>query len=63
VCHRVNPSEDGGDRDNEDVSCRHDDEDEDNDDDDDEDHRGDDSGDEDDELDDGSMSKRGELYI
>ncbi|XP_025407775.1 capon-like protein isoform X2 [Sipha flava] len=58
VCHRVNPSEDGGDRDNEDVSCRHDDEDEDNDDDDDEDHRGDDSGDEDDELDDGSMSKR-----
>lgn len=61
VCHRVNPSEDGGDRDDEDVSFRRDgdDGDDDDDDDDDEDRRGDDSGDEDDEADDGSMSKRG----
>ncbi|VVC45323.1 Hypothetical protein CINCED_3A013735 [Cinara cedri] len=61
VCHRVNPSEDGGDRDDEDETCRHrgdddGDDDDDDDDEDDEDRRGDDSGDED--GDDGSMSKR-----
>jgi len=64
VCHRVNPSEDGGDRDDEDGSTsfrRRDDDDDDDDDcddDDDDDRRGDDSGDEDDEADDGSVSKR-----
>lgn len=62
VCHRVNPSEDGGDRDDyEDESCRRGggDEDDDDDDEDDDEDRRDDSGDEDDEPDDGPMSKRG----
>ncbi|XP_016657192.1 capon-like protein isoform X2 [Acyrthosiphon pisum] len=61
VCHRVNPSEDGGDRDDEDGTSfrrRDDDDDDDDDCDDDDDPRGDDSGDEDDEADDGSVSKR-----
>ncbi|XP_027839291.2 carboxyl-terminal PDZ ligand of neuronal nitric oxide synthase protein isoform X1 [Aphis gossypii] len=63
VCHRVNPSEDGGDRDEDGTTSyrRRDDDDDDDDDcddDDDDDPRGDDSGDEDDEADDGSMSKR-----
>lgn len=66
VCHRVNPSEDGGDRDDEDGTSfrrRDDDDDDDDDCDDDDDPRGDDSGDEDDEADDGSVSKRGKRSL
>jgi len=66
VCHKVNPSEDGGDRDDEDGTSfrrRDDDDDDDDDCDDDDDPRGDDSGDEDDEADDGSVSKRGKRSL